>query len=178
MKLPIRYYGDPVLRKKCAPIEEITPEIRKLAQDMIETLDKLNAQGLAACQVGHSIRMFVLRNYVENPDGSWSVSDPVVFINPKIISHSKETIKDREGCMSIPGLRGVVERPLKATVEALDLDGKVFVEDSEGYNARCRFHENDHINGVLYVDRLDVHERKRLEPYLQAIKKKYFPSEK
>lgn len=173
MLLKIYYYGHPILRKRCEPVTEITDEIRKLAKDMIETMDKNDGAGLAAPQVGHSIRMFVLRNYVFTEDGQWRLSEPKVFINPKLSSPSEEKVTDTEGCLSIPGLRLHVERPEKITVEAMALDGTVFVEELEGYNARVRMHENDHINGVLFTDRVDVNTRKKIEPILREIKKKY-----
>lgn len=174
MNLQLRYYGDPILRKRSDPIETITDEIKQLAYAMIEYADTHNGIGLSACQIGHTIRMFVLRSYIETPDGKWTVSAPRVFINPKIISYSDELVADDEGCMSIPGLRVEVVRPLKVVVEATDLDGKTFVEESEGYNARIRMHENDHLNGVLSIDRASPKIRKKIEPQLREIKKKYY----
>ncbi len=173
MLLKIYYYGHPILRKRCEPITEITDEIRKLAKDMIETMDKNDGIGLAAPQVGRSIRMFVLRNYVYTEDGQWTLSEPKVYINPKLSSPGEHLLMDTEGCLSLPGLRLHISRPDKITVEAMDLDGKIFVEELEGYNARVRMHENDHINGVLFVDRIDVNARKKIDPILKAIKKKY-----
>ncbi len=173
MKLPLFYYGHPILRKKCEPIEEVTPAIRKLVADMVETIDQINAIGLSAPQVGKSIRLFVLRRYIILPDGRWTVSEPYVYINPKVLEHSEETWVDDEGCMSIPGIRLPVVRPLKIKMEATDLEGNTFVHELEGLNARVLFHENDHINGVLYIDRVDEKERQKAEPYLKKIKKKY-----
>ena len=175
MKLPIIYYGNPVLRVKCEPIKKITDDIRKLAMDMIETMDASNGIGLAAPQVGRPIRMFVLRNYIDAEDGSVSVSDPIVYINPRLIDPSQELIEDVEGCLSIPGMRQPVMRPYSITVEATDLNGNTFRETIEGYNARVRMHENDHINGVLFVDRLEPSLKRKIEPELKAIKKKYNP---
>jgi peptide deformylase len=171
--LKIYYYGHPILRKRCAQVLEITDEIHKLAKDMIETMDKNNGIGLAAPQVGHSIRMFVLRNYVFTEDGHWTLSEPKVYINPKLSCPGNHFVTDTEGCLSLPGLRLSVERPDKISVEAMDLDGNVFVEELEGYNARIRMHENDHINGVLFIDRIDVNTRQKIDPILKEIKKKY-----
>jgi peptide deformylase len=173
MLLKIYYYGHPILRQRCEPVVEITDEICKLASDMIETMDKSNGIGLAAPQVGHPIRLFVLRNYIFTEDGQWTFSAPIVFINPKLSKPGEEFVSDTEGCLSLPGIRLEVTRPDKITVEATGLDGKVFVEELEGYNARVRMHENDHINGVLFVDRLDVNARKKIDPVLREIKKKY-----
>jgi len=162
MLLQIRYYGDKILRVKCKPVEKITDEIRTLAANMIETMDAAKGAGLAAPQVGLDLRIFVLRN-------------PIVYINPILsnLSHEKET--DTEGCLSIPGLRAEVDRPLKIRVEAMGIDGVPFAEEVEGYNARVRMHENDHLNGVLYIDRLKLRARKKLEPALKEIQKKYHP---
>jgi peptide deformylase len=173
MRLPIIYYGNPLLRKRCEPIEKITDEIKQLAADMLETMDIENGIGLAAIQVGKLVRLFVCRSYIETPNGEWTVTEPKVYINPKLTDHSQETIEDTEGCLSIPGIKESVERPLKVTVEALDLNGQVFKEELEGYNARIRMHENDHLNGVLFIDRLDIHTKNKLDPFLQEIKKKY-----
>jgi peptide deformylase len=107
------------------------------------------------------------------PDGTWTAGPPQVFINPKILSVSKETEFDDEGCMSLPGLRVAVERPVKIKIEATDLSGETFVEEVEGINARVRLHENDHLNGVLTVDRTTPQEKKRVEGQLRALKKKY-----
>lgn len=177
MLLQIRYYGDPVLRQSCAPIEEITDEIRQLASDMVETSDKNNGIGLSACQVGVPIRLFVLRNYIPLPDGTWTMSAPIAFINPKILSVSQETESDSEGCLSVPKIREWVDRPIKVTIEATDLNGKRFVEVFEGrdeierLNARVRLHENDHLNGVLFIDRLPPKVRKRIDQKLRDIKR-------
>jgi peptide deformylase len=173
MLLQIYYYGHPILRKRCEPVKEITDEIRKLAHDMIETMDKNDGIGLAAPQVGHSIRMFVLRNYIFTDEGHWTLSEPKVYINPKLTNPSEHLIADTEGCLSLPGLRLHVNRPEKITIEAMGLDGKIFVEELEGYNARVRMHENDHINGVLFIDRVPISVRKKIDPALKEIKKKY-----
>ncbi len=174
MLLKIYYYGHPILRKRCEPIQEITDEIRKLAHDMIETMDKNDGVGLAAPQVGHSVRLFVLRDYIITEEGHWTLSEkPKVFINPKLINPSEHMISDTEGCLSIPSLRLPVDRPDKVTIEAMDLDGNTFVEELEGYNARVRMHENDHINGVLFIDRIDTALRSEIDPMLKEIKKKY-----
>ena len=173
MLLPIRYYGDPILRKKCKKVTEITEEIRQLVADMIETMDQSDGIGIAAPQVGHDLSLFVLRNYIEDEKGEFRISDEVlVFINPEICYVSKETVIEEEGCLSLPKLKALVSRPEKVVIEATNLNGQRFKEELQGYNARVRLHENDHINGVLFVDRLDSRERKRVAPVLQEIKKK------
>jgi peptide deformylase len=172
VKLPIRLYGDPILRKKGEPITEITDEVRQLVHDMIETVDPVTGIGIAAPQVGRSLRLFVLRRYIDSPDGTWTVSDPIVYINPKILSVSKETWVFEEGCLSIPKLRLPVERPLKIKIESTRLDGSRVIEEIEGMNARVILHENDHINGVLYIDRVEDVYLRKVQDKLRAIKKK------
>lgn len=174
MKLPLRYYGDPILRKKSRSVDKITPEVEKLIEDMIETSDESNAIGLAACQVGSDLALFVLRNYEFDEKGAITgVTDPQVYINPKICFVSDETVVDEEGCISIPGIRAPVRRPERIIIEAMDRSGKLFKEELSGLNARVRLHENDHLNGILYVDRLEPRDKKKIESALLAIKKKY-----
>jgi peptide deformylase len=173
VKLPILLYGNPILRKKGETITEITDEIRQLAHDMIETMDEGGRGiGLAAQQVGKALRLFVLRRYIDGPDGKWTVSDPIVYINPKILSVSEEKWVTEEGCLSIPKLNLPVERPFRIKIESTRLDGSHVVEEIEGMNARVVLHENDHINGVLYIDRVEEKYLRSVEAELKAIKKK------
>jgi peptide deformylase len=171
MRLHICYYNHPVLRKHCAPIVEITDEIRQLAAAMIELMDKSDGIGLAAPQVGHPIRLFVCRNYIFGEDKTWTLSEPKVYINPKLSSPSDRLLVDTEGCLSFPKLRLEVERPDRIVVEAMDIHGNLFREEVEGYNARVRMHENDHLNGVLFIDRIDANTRKKIDPLLREIKR-------
>ncbi len=152
-------------------MEKITDEIRKLASDMIETMDKSNGIGLAAPQVGKELRLFVLRNYIPDAEGKLTLSEPHVFINPKLFSPSAEMVEEEEGCLSVPGIKCFVTRPVRITIEATDLEGNLFREELEGYNARVRMHENDHINGTLFIDRIDEKTRREIEPALRALKK-------
>lgn len=173
MKLPLAYYGDPVLRQKGARIEAIDDEIRQLVADMIDTMNAENGVGLAAPQVHRSVALFITCMPTENPDGTWSKGITRVFINPKIISYSEEMWGLEQGCLSIPGVSAEVLRPLRVMVEATDLDGNIFTHEFEAHEAQAVMHENDHINGVLFIDRLTLRKRKGLEPILRAIKKKY-----
>lgn len=174
MQATLRYYGDPILRKICRPITVITNEIRQLAQNMIEIMDKHDGVGLAAPQVGHDIRLFVLRNYIDLENGQWKLSEPKVYINPKLSFPRKNQIEKEEGCLSIPKLFYKIARADFVIIEALDLNGNLFEEELDGYNARVRMHENDHLNGVLFIDHLDVKTRKEIKPLLREIKKKYY----
>ncbi len=175
MLLKLCYYGNPILRKHCEPIVEITDEIRALARDMIETMDANNGAGLAAPQIGRPIRMFVLRSYLISESGEWAQAEPQVYINPQLSSPGKHLLTEAEGCLSLPGLRVKVARPDTITVTATDLEGNLFTEELQDYNARLRMHENDHLNGVLHIDRIDIHTRKKIDPLLREMKKTYNP---
>lgn len=173
MILPIAYYGENILRKKTEPIQEINDEIHQLAADMLETMHALDGIGLAAPQVYKLLSIFVtcVPEYVDDKTIIPGVER--VFINPKILSYSEENSTLSEACLSIPNLSGWVTRPLKILVEATDLEGKVFTQEFINYEARCVMHENDHINGKLFIDRLESKERQMLEPKLREIKKMY-----
>lgn len=173
MKLSLRYYGDPVLRTKAQPIEEITSEIIELARDMIETMIESNGVGLAAPQIGKLLRIYVFRDETLHPEGHYVLGPPHVVINPVISQPSKETEESLEGCLSLPGLHVNVKRPKKIHIRYQNLEGEWVDQDLEGFIARVNMHENDHLNGVLHIDRASPHERKAAEPALQKIKKKY-----
>lgn len=175
MILPLRYYGDAILRKKSASIPEVNDEIRQLAADMIETIHYLkNAVGLAAPQVGHSVALFVVQFPSHEVTDHYEPGRIEVFINPKILGVSDETWFYSEGCLSIPNLYEDISRPFKVKMQAQNLNGKTFVGDYEGYEARMLLHENDHLNGVLFIDRISGKQRKEIEPQLRKIKNKYF----
>jgi len=149
--MPIRRivkYGDPVLEKATARVGGITDEIRELVKDMIETMYAAPGVGLAANQVGVPLRLAVIDISVgEDPDAL------IVLINPEVIGSSGKQI-DEEGCLSIPGYTEFVQRPEKAIVRAVNLDGKEFTVEGEGFLARALCHETDHLDGKLYVHRL------------------------
>lgn len=173
MKLPLAYYGDPVLRKKAKPVEAINDEIRQLVQDMAETMEANDGCGLAAPQVHRSLSLFItcIPRYVD--EETVLPGELRVFINPKIIAYSEETWPCKEGCLSIPGLRDTVVRPFEVTVQATNLEGERFEEEFVEFDAHVMMHENDHLNGVLYVDRVPPQRKKEIEGFLREIKKKY-----
>jgi len=173
MKLPLAYYGDPILRKKCEDVEVINDEIRQLVKDMIETLIEHNGIGLSAPQVHKSLRIFITAVPKEQDDGSWLPGTLRVFINPEILWVSDIIENRAEGCLSIPKLYSEVDRPSKVKVRATDLEGNVFEEEFTDLEGRCVLHENDHINGVLFIDRIHGKQRKKLEPMLRQVKKKF-----
>ncbi len=175
MKLPLSYYGNPVLRKKCREVEEINDEIRRLVSDMSETLEAQNGIGLAAPQVGKDLRLFITKVPVPSKDDpdQWEDGPLYVFINPVLSEPSPESWESSEGCLSIPKVYVPVTRPYRIKVEATDLDGNRFTEEFSGLQARCCMHENDHINGVLMIDRTDKASRKEIDADLRRIKKEY-----
>ncbi len=154
MILRITKLGEEILRQKAQPVEEINDEIRQLANDMLETMIDADGVGLAAPQIGRSIRMFVIM-----------ADDNVkrVFINPQIIKTSNEVGPYDEGCLSIPQVYETIVRPLQVTVQAYDENGKRFTLDADGLLARCIQHENDHLDGILYIDRGDPDFAKKTE---------------
>jgi len=174
MKLPIAYYGDPVLRKKCIPIQKIDDELRQFVTDMKETMFAYNGVGLAAPQVHRTVAVFITCEPVEGADGKYSQGEPKVYINPRLFNPSVETCIMEDGCLSVPKFYPFIERPYSIDVEAMDLDGKIFVESLVGYGARIVMHENDHLNGVLSFDRLPPQEKKKAAPILREIQKKYY----
>lgn len=171
--MPLCYFGNPILRKKCTPIREITDEIREIVRQMKASFSPPYDVGLSAPQVGYSLRLFLINVIGENPPGHPVFGDQQVFINPVLSEPSDQLVCLPEGCISIPGIYGDVYRPESITVEAMNLDGKIFKERVSGYRARVIMHENDHLNGVLFTDRMAPKERRKLEHALQAVKKKY-----
>ena len=145
--LPILSYPDPRLRTIAMPVKEVTPEIKTLVSDMIETMYAADGIGLAASQVDHHIQLIVM-DLSENKD------KPVVFINPKVTPLVEEKQPYEEGCLSVPEVYDKVERPNKVRIEALDAEGNAIDEIAEGLLAVCIQHEMDHLNGVIFVDYL------------------------
>ncbi len=170
--LPIVYYGNPILRRKADPIVEITPDIEALVQKMKETMDQYDGLGLAAPQIDRSIRLFIIRQPIERDKDEVRSPDIKVFINPKLSSPSEETWDVPEGCLSIPTIRGTVKRPKEITVVYTSLDGNTHEERFKDWDAKAIMHENDHINGVLFIDRLESQERTKLEPYLKKLEQR------
>ncbi|MBQ3335581.1 MAG: peptide deformylase [Eubacteriaceae bacterium] len=139
----LRLDEDPILRKQSRPITDITDRIKTLAEDMLETMYHAEGVGLAAPQVG------VLRRIITVDVGE----GPYVMINPEILEQEGEVI-DSEGCLSFPDVTGYVKRPQKIKVKYTDLDGAVHTIDGENLMARCVCHEVDHLNGIVFVDKL------------------------
>ncbi|QPF84612.1 peptide deformylase [Bradyrhizobium genosp. L] len=152
---------DKQLRLVSKPVEAVTPEIRKLADDMLETMYDAPGIGLAAIQVAQPLRLITMDLAKREEDGE-TTPKPRVFINPEIIARSEELSVYEEGCLSIPEYYEEVERPARVRIRFLDLDGKLHEEDAEGLYATCIQHEIDHLNGVLFVDYLSKLKRDRV----------------
>jgi peptide deformylase len=153
---------DKALRLVSKPIGKVTPDIRKLADDMLETMYDAPGIGLAAIQVAQPLRLITMDLAKKNDEGE-TTPQPRVFINPEILSSSEETAVYEEGCLSIPEYYEEVERPARVRVRYTDLDGKVHEEDAEGLYATCIQHEIDHLNGVLFIDYLSKLKRDRVQ---------------
>ena len=153
--LKIELLGAPVLRERAAEVEAVDDGVRRLVRDMFDTMYAANGQGLAAPQVGVSRRIIVV-------DVPGSDAPAYALINPRIVERSTETARGEEGCLSIPGVSDVVERPARVVVEALDLEGAPVRIDAAGDLARCLQHEIDHLDGILYIDHLSPLKRKLL----------------
>jgi peptide deformylase len=153
---------DKQLRLVSKPIEKVTPDIRKLADDMFETMYAAPGIGLAAIQVAQPLRLITMDLAKKNEEGE-TTPQPRVFINPEILSSSEETSIYEEGCLSIPEYYEEVERPARVRVRFTGLDGKVHEEDAEGLYATCIQHEIDHLNGVLFIDYLSKLKRDRVQ---------------
>ncbi len=151
--LDIRLMGDPVLREKAAEVPEVDESVRRLARDMFDTMYEADGVGLAAPQVGLLMRLIVVDPREEGVE-------PVALVNPSVVETGKERDRVEEGCLSIPGVRDVVERATTAVVEALDLDGNPVRIEAEGLLARVLQHEVDHLDGILFFDRLTPLKRK------------------
>ena len=148
--LPIRVLGDPVLREDTRPVAEVTDELRRLIDDMFDTMHAANGIGLAAPQVGRTERVCVAE-----VDGA-----AYALVNPEIVSTNGPMEKTEEGCLSIPDVYGDVLRPAHVVVRALDRDGQPFEVAAEGLLGRCFQHEVDHLHGKLFIDHLSFLKRR------------------
>ena len=151
----IRLLGDPGLRRKAEPVEEVDDEIRELIDDMFDTMYDAEGVGLAAPQVGLGRRVIVVDTREDDVA-------PFGLVNPVIVETGEERERGEEGCLSIPGLKEIVERPSRVVVEGLDRDGNPVRIEAEGLLARVLQHEVDHLDGVLFLDRVSALKRSML----------------
>ena len=174
MILPIRVYGDLSLREPTDPVEDDSDELQQLIDDMIETMRGAAGIGLAAPQVGRDERLFVvdlspLAEELEE-EGEEVPEGVLVFINPEITSKPGDECEYEEGCLSIPEIREMVERPASIRVRYLDREFKEQELEAEGMLARVIQHEYDHLEGVLFTDHISAFRRRLLKRRLKAIK--------
>ena len=164
--LPILLHPDPRLKKLCVPVQSVDAETRKLADSMIETMYDAPGVGFAAPQVASDARIFVMVCTDSEFD-----NQPLVLINPEIISVSEELNTYSEGCLSLPDLFEDVERPKQVRMSFLDIDGKQHNELFDGLWATCAQHELDHLNGVLFIDHLSRMKRSMMTKKMVKLKK-------
>ncbi len=167
MKLKILIHPDPRLKKVCAPVPDISDELRSFADNMLETMYIAPGIGLAAPQVGVLDRLIVLDCVKE--DGA--KPEPLVMVNPRVIAASDETNVYDEGCLSIPDQYAEVTRPAEVRVEWLDLDGNLQERDMDGLWATCVQHEIDHLDGKLFIDYLKPLKRQMITRKMQKLKR-------
>jgi len=158
--LTVLRFPDPRLKTKASPVNEITAATSIVIDDMLATMYEEKGVGLAATQVDIHQRIVVM-------DVSEHGDQPIVLINPEIISKSEETVISEEGCLSVPGVHAKVDRHIRCSVKALDRNGKEFTLDGEELLSICIQHELDHLNGILFVDYLSALKRQRIKTKLE-----------
>ena len=163
--IPIRIYGDPVLRQQANPVEDINGTLAALAHNMAETMFEDRGIGLAAPQIGQPMRLIVV-DFSLGQDRQHVVA----MINPQIIGEEGEEVHE-EGCLSIPGIYGDVTRAAQIGVRFLDINGSPHELECKGLGARVVLHETDHLNGVLFVDRISTLRRRLLQGKLKKLAK-------
>ena len=165
MIYPITKYGVPVLEKPAAPVTKFDAELEKICADMFESMYAAQGVGLAAPQIGLAMRLAVIDvSLGKNPEAK------LVLANPEII-HSEGEQREEEGCLSLPGFRGSVIRPLYVTVRAQDATGKSYEMRGEGLLARAFCHEIDHLNGVLFLQHLSMLKRDLIKRKIRKLRK-------
>lgn len=183
MLLRVTQYGEPILRKVGTAITEFDADLAQLADDMVDTMYDEEGIGLAAQQIGKAIQLFVMD--VRPPEGEQPAFDysfdgkqppldlimPMALANPKvsIIDSSKDVYE--EGCLSFPDVRGKVTRPIGVRCEFQDTEGNSHILDATGLLGRCILHESDHLNGELFIDKMDKRDLQRMTPRIKKIKR-------
>jgi len=142
----ILYHPHPILRKTAKKLKKLTNHRKERIFNMFELMFQSNGIGLAASQIGWNAKVFIA-------NVSHNLNDNLIFINPEIIEKSGDLWECEEGCLSLPGITGIVEREQKVKIRAEDINGKIFEIDADGILARCILHEMDHLSGVLFIDR-------------------------
>ncbi len=170
MEFKLRYYGDPILRIVCDPVETFDEQLEAEAEAMIETMFRERGIGLAAPQVGMNKRLIVavMMEHQEDVD-----AEPVVLVNPVIMERSRETWEYEEGCLSVPGITGNVIRPEAIVIRYQDLQGQELTVTADGMFARELLHEIDHLNGRMFVDYLSSANKSLIKSELKRIAADY-----
>lgn len=174
MIYPIYVYGSGVLRKECVEIEENYPELPKLIEDMFATMYATDGVGLAAPQIGKDIRLFVVDATPFAEDDQTAKDFKKVFINPEIYEESEEEVLLNEGCLSVPGIHEDVYRPESVRINYLDENFEEHDEELTGWPARIVQHEYDHLEGLVFTDRLSTIRKTLLRNKLNAMAKGKF----
>jgi peptide deformylase len=165
--MEIRYYPDPVLARRAAPVAADREGLGDLVARMLEAMVEARGVGLAAPQVGESLRLFVA-----SPGGE--PQDALVCVNPRVQPYGP-VVEQEEGCLSVPGIRAVIARPSLVRLSWRDLDGRDHEEEFDGLMARILQHENDHIDGVLFIERMTPADRIRIRQDLLALEEQFLP---
>ena len=159
LNLEIAQVGNPILRQQAQLVQALTDQkLQQLLDTLLTTARDANGVGIAAPQVSQSYRLFVVCSHPNPRYPDAPMMDPTIMINPRIISHNDEIVKGWEGCLSVPGVRGLVPRYKVITVEYLDRYGKLQQQKLKDFVARIFQHELDHLNGILFIDRVDKSE--------------------
>lgn len=158
-------YGDPVLREVSEPADKITAEVKNLVADLKATLKNASGLGLSAVQIGVPLRVFIV-----DLSAIDIAAEPKVFINPEIIE-SEGMVEYEEGCLSFPGIYQRLTRSERVKIKALDEEGKEFILEADGVAARAIQHENDHLDGVLFIDRFSALGRALVDRKLKRLTK-------
>ena len=169
--LPILEVPDPRLRQISKPVDGVDDELRKLIDDMFETMYAAPGIGLAAIQVGVPKRVLVIDLQEPEEEGGDPVRDPRVFVNPEILATSDQEVPYNEGCLSVPEMYADVDRPDRIRARWLDRDGVAHDEEIEGLLAVCLQHEMDHLNGILFIDHLSRLKREMLLKKLTKLRR-------
>ena len=155
-KLSIIQLGNPILRQKAEFVKQVKSDnIQKLIDDLLTTVSDANGVGIAAPQVAVGYRVFIVASRPNLRYPNAPLMEPTAMINPKIVAHSDETVKDCEGCLSIPGIRGLVPRYQKIEVEYIDRKGNLVNQQLTDFVARIFQHEYDHFEGLVFLDRVE-----------------------
>ncbi len=171
--LPIRFYDDPVLRQTARPIASVEPRHRELAANMAETMYEASGIGLAANQVGVLERIIIVDTGWPRraDDDEQPLRRPRAMINPEVLQESDQDDAYEEGCLSLPGINGDVWRSIRIRYRYTDLDGQTHEAEAQDLEARCILHEIDHLNGVLFIDRMTTQARRALAGKLQRLRR-------